>query len=404
MEIIVDDRERAIFEYLEEASSKYMMNYKIQRNEVGDYAICYKGYILLLIERKTWVDLAASIRDGRKENVQKLLAVREKTGCQVGYLIEGDASPRFDKKYGNLPVKNLRAHLDHLAFRDGIHMFYSKDLEYTASRLFELATNYMSIKEVIKSIDDLESTKDSTTGSNVSELKTKQHCEISIHEQLLRCIPGVGSIISVLLANAGVTLKSLYELEHTPDSIASIQYASGAMIGLDKGTRIAHGTKKVIDSKSASAHKNHVRILATIPLVSKVTAEKILESVSIADIISGNTDVDELANIKRNEKTKLGRKTAENIIKHLCGETAAGVDKSAVKQPETDKPKTEQKPGKLDKSAEQKPSKSQSKTEQPSSKSKQKPSTAVISRKITIKPAPADDLLDSYADLIEDSD
>ena len=97
MEIIVDDREKAVFPYLEDASHKYLIDYKIQRNEVGDYAICYKGYIMMIIERKTWEDLAASMRDGRKTNVQKLISVREKTGCQIAYLIEGNATPPFDK-------------------------------------------------------------------------------------------------------------------------------------------------------------------------------------------------------------------------------------------------------------------------------------------------------------------
>jgi ERCC4-type nuclease len=62
MEIIVDDREKAIIPYLEPQANKFVIPYKVQRNEVGDYAIVYKGYILMIIERKTWVDLASSFR------------------------------------------------------------------------------------------------------------------------------------------------------------------------------------------------------------------------------------------------------------------------------------------------------------------------------------------------------
>ena len=43
--------------------------------------------ILFVIERKTWTDLASSLRDGRKENNKKLLKIREETKCQLIYLI-----------------------------------------------------------------------------------------------------------------------------------------------------------------------------------------------------------------------------------------------------------------------------------------------------------------------------
>ena len=109
MEIIVDDRERSIIPYIKILSDEKNFNYKVQRCQVGDYAIAYKGYILLAIERKTWIDLASSLRDGRKENVNKLIALREKTGCQIAYLIEGNASPPFKQMYSRIPYKNLRA-------------------------------------------------------------------------------------------------------------------------------------------------------------------------------------------------------------------------------------------------------------------------------------------------------
>lgn len=307
MELIIDDRERAVFEYLEECSHKTHINYKIQRNEVGDYAITYKGYILVLIERKTWVDLAASLRDGRKENVQKLLSVREKTGCQVGYLIEGDATPRFDKTFGRLPLKNLRSHLDHLSFRDGIHMFYSKDPEYTANRLFELAQNYLSMKEVIKEIDSLD-----TVDSNDSSLKEKQVTGIAVNEQLLRCIPGIGSVISAILAEEGITLPKLYMEKCSIDSIAGLKYTSGSLVGLDKAKKVCK-IKDIIDSNSIANNKVKVRMLSSIPLISKSTAEKIIETVELSKVITGEVTCDEIAEIKKSEKIRIGPKAAKNI-------------------------------------------------------------------------------------------
>ena len=219
MEIIVDDRERMVFSSLEECSHLSTINYKIQRCEVGDYAITYKGHILLIIERKTWEDLAASLRDGRKANVAKLIALREKTNCQIAYLIEGDATPPFNKMYGFFPIKNLRSHLDHLSFRDNIHIYYSKNPEYTAKRLFELAQNYLTLRDVINNINNLVTSNinggndinDTTNTTNIDQLQKKQIDNLGINDQLLRCIPGVGSIICTVLAEAGVTVHNLYK-------------------------------------------------------------------------------------------------------------------------------------------------------------------------------------------------
>jgi ERCC4-type nuclease len=307
MEIIVDDRERAVFDYLEECSHNSHINYKIQRNEVGDYAITYKGYILLIIERKTWVDLAASLRDGRKENVNKLIALREKTGCQIGYLIEGDATPSFDKKFGRMPLKNLRSHLDHLSFRDGIHMFYSKNLEYTANRLFELAQNYLTLKDIIKEIDTMAPT------ANDDSLQQKQVKNLGMNEQLLRCIPGIGSIISTVLAEAGITLANLYLETYELDSIAKLKYASGSFIGIEKAKKICK-IKSIIDSNSVVNNTIKTKILMCVPLITKCTADKILSQVSLSSIINGETPSDTIANIYKTEKTRVGDKAAQNIL------------------------------------------------------------------------------------------
>lgn len=318
MEIIIDDREKAVFPYLEDASHKYLIDYKIQRNEVGDYAICYKGYILMVIERKTWEDLSASMRDGRKNNIQKLISLREANGCQIAYLIEGNATPPFDKKYGRLPVKNLRAHLDHLAIRDGVHMIYSKDLEYTANRLFELAYNYSTTKELIKNIDDMEK---ETENKETTQLKEKQNTadsKITINEQILRSLPGIGSIISSVLADNGVNLHKLY-YEPDLDALAGFKYATGATIGITKMTKILAGVKKTFTSTSDASHKVRVRILTCIPLISKATANKILDEINILDVVNGIITVEELAVLNKTEKTKLGKKAAENIIKYLKG-------------------------------------------------------------------------------------
>jgi ERCC4-type nuclease len=315
MEIIIDDREKAVIPYLEKYANKNTIPFKIQRNEVGDYAITYQGYILMIIERKTWVDLAASFRDGRKNNVQKLIELRNRTKCQIAYLIEGPATPSLTQLFGRIPVRALRAHLDHLAIRDGIHILYSKDEDYTAMRLFELASNYLSLKEIIQNINTLVDSKNEQ--NNTDELQCDMGKQRSINEQLLQCLPSVGCLVSTVLADNGISLIGLYHQKYTASEIANLRYPSGSTIGLERGRKLAEGTKKLIDSQSKTSKKIHIRLLSTIPLISKKTAEIILQQTTLALILSGSLSADILANIEKSPNVRVGPKAAQNILEYF---------------------------------------------------------------------------------------
>jgi ERCC4-type nuclease len=354
MEIIVDDRERAVSPFFEDLSDSEHIEYRVKRLEVGDYAICYKGYIMIIIERKSLADLAASMRDGRKANLAKLIALREATGCQIAYLIEGNPFTAEDKLVSRIPMKNLTAHLDHIAFRDGIHMLWANNPQGCAQRLFTLSRNYSTIKpspfadvEVLiaeekeeaknnpdtadadHNPDDTDHNPDDPAdkmqatggGGNTALLTDKKINEvkqISIQEQLLQCLPGVGSIVSTLLAEQNVTLRGIYQGAYTAEVIARIKFPTGKSIGLERANKIVD-CKKIFTSTSQIARKTHVRILATIPKISRATAEKILGTVSLADILSGNTTCDVLRDIARSEKSKLGESAAKSILQYMCG-------------------------------------------------------------------------------------
>jgi ERCC4-type nuclease len=145
MEIVCDDRERGVISELVKLQKKSGIKISVSRVKTGDFTIVGQdGTILANIERKTWKDLAASIKDGRTKNLQKQLQLREKTGCMVYYLIEGIAFPG-KKSFGRIKAKYLEAHLDHVMIRDNIHVIRSRDIEGTAGRLIQLANNFVSL-------------------------------------------------------------------------------------------------------------------------------------------------------------------------------------------------------------------------------------------------------------------
>jgi ERCC4-type nuclease len=64
--IVADDRERLVIPYLHEHIrnvGKNDMELKVARIQIGDYAIYKNDQILFSIERKSLVDLSASIND-----------------------------------------------------------------------------------------------------------------------------------------------------------------------------------------------------------------------------------------------------------------------------------------------------------------------------------------------------
>lgn len=332
MELIIDDRERQIVPHIEEYhnNSESEIPYKVKRLEVGDYAINYRNYILFIIERKTWNDLAASLRDGRKANINKLLHVREKTGCQLIYLIEGPAYPPPTKKFNRMPAKHLIAHLDHIAFRDGIHMQFTKDCEHTARRLFELARNYSTIKNPspLKEIDDLIDENTTTGGDPTSDdaisapqtslLTEKQSLQISVQEQLLQCMPSIGCVVSNILTDNNISFFSLYSGQHGEGQLSQLQYSDGRKLGLKRSQKIINNFK-MIKGTSALSHKCKIRILSSIKGVSPTTAKLIADAYTLEQLMN-HADVDTLKNFSRG-KTKLGVSVATSIISTLRNNT-----------------------------------------------------------------------------------
>jgi ERCC4-type nuclease len=368
MEIITDDREKHVVPHFDEYKNEYNINYKVERMNVGDYAISYKNYIIVIIERKTWADLAASIRDGRKANIEKLKQLRETVGCQIAYLIEGPAMPKPNDKFARMPYKNLRSHLDHLAFRDSVHMLYSNDATTSARRIMELALNISTDKITCKEIDALiladadnnndpnkiddkveintvdkiddkiddnnnnkigdkiddkinsiddNSNVENKTGGTVHALHDTYKSAVNVGDQLLQCIPTVGPLVSAVMVQNGVTLSGLYNGQFDIDFIANLTYATGALIGRVRAQKIINGIS-LLDKDTKAANKMKLNVLTSIPNVSTAAANAILAATSIPNIINGITTEYQLAALQKTAKSKVGYKAANNLITYLC--------------------------------------------------------------------------------------
>lgn len=299
--LIIDDRERKIVPFIKKICGDYSISYKIARLTVGDYAIMYNGHILAIIERKTWKDMAASIKDGRSKNVEKLKSVERETKCTVFYFVEGVLHPNPKHKTGHIPYKNLVSHMDHLQIRDNIHLIQTRNKEATARRLFTLTENIGTLK--------VDFFKELKKGGGEQTLKKKIPAkEEEIVLGVWKAIPFITFKTAKLFIDAGYTIKQLIKGDIKREEIAMLEYPSG--------TKIGQRAKKILAIIDAPK-KHYVNLLAAIPLISKNTAKVILEIYDIQTLLNLSEPLGKIKDIQKTKKTKIGQAAANNLIKFL---------------------------------------------------------------------------------------
>jgi len=109
--------------------------YQVLQITTADYVICApNGNILCAIERKSLKDYAASLKDGRSENKQKLIDLRTEKRCKIFYIIEGPAHPSADTMFCGIRYRNIQSSIFHLMM-DDISIIPTSDTLDTARTL-----------------------------------------------------------------------------------------------------------------------------------------------------------------------------------------------------------------------------------------------------------------------------
>jgi ERCC4-type nuclease len=315
--LIIDDREQKIIPYLKNINDDEI-EIKIDRINIGDYCIIWKDYILFAIERKTWKDLSASIKDGRKENVNKLISIRTKYPlCKVFYLIEGKSRYSPNKKFNRIPYKNLQSHLDHLMMRDNIFIIYSSDIEDTSKRLIELIKNFITLQSpILNEISLLTGGEEIQEKKSEELLKTKIiKSDIEIIYNIWCCIPGITTKTANLFIEKDIHISDLLLNKINEDYIYLMKYPSGSIIG--------KRTKKIIkiqNLKDENNNKYYVLMLSCIKGITKKTATLLLENFFIKDLLENKIDKNNIINLKKTEKNIIGKKVTDDIFKFFIKE------------------------------------------------------------------------------------
>jgi len=298
MELVVDDRERAVIIYLSK-----ILKVKVERITVGDYAYVYKGKVVVIVERKSLADLASSIKDGRMENNNKLLEAQKKHGCQILYIVEGSSYPNLERKIGRMPYKCLQGKLDSLLFRHNIKIIWTKDCEHTAKRLAGLTSTFTKFAKdgLYGEFKDVEGGENHAVKiNNVIKPKHKVNLD-QVHLQMLTKLDGV----SYKTAMAALQHYTVFQLL-TGQTDATKCYN---MVYVDSGLRLGpRGTKMHnIRGRLHTLDKVQQKMLSCINGITVNTAERILASVSFNDLVMLKFPDGKIANIQKSEKRKMGK-------------------------------------------------------------------------------------------------
>jgi ERCC4-type nuclease len=212
---------------------------KKEQMAVGDIILENdKGEVVLIFERKTLYDLAASIRDGRYNEQSFRLDKENIYNHNIVYIIEGDIE-RYIEKKGRVSRKTLISCMFSLLYYKGFSVFRTNSICETADVIVFFADKYYKTGINDKSRVPYYNSQPSeavlssptTKGSDDSDDNEKYCAALKTHKEkneyitpdniniiMLTCVPGISSKVATQLMREYKSIQNLlYQLEKKPD-------------------------------------------------------------------------------------------------------------------------------------------------------------------------------------------
>jgi len=187
------------------------------------------------IERKTYTDFAASFRDGRyKSELNNMLELRKKTNCQLFFIIEGTAFPSINRTFSRIPYVCILGAINKLMLRHNIFIIQTENEQHTAKKLNELLTSYTLIMEEAANENKIETDIMHATINNATN--TSDNADIAIEEDNTNIIGGNiigGNIMNIMTIMTNASLTQ--RIQKTDEDILLKAWASLKGISLVLG-------------------------------------------------------------------------------------------------------------------------------------------------------------------------
>lgn len=254
MKIIVDEREPALFDRLDaRLSSLKTPSFAILEKRVltlGDILIeTDEGKKVMLIERKTYTDLLASIKDGRyEEQSYRLIHSSGFPLHSVVYLLEG----LFSQLRTPLEKKIIYSAMTSLHFFKGFSLYKTSTVDetaewliYTADKIerefgkgripYYLTSTFAGTLRLRDQEGTHDTHKEEPTGSDycsvVKKVKKENVTPENIGEIVLCQIPGISSVTAMaIMSNFTSFNHFIQELQSNPQCIDAITVTSNGKV------------------------------------------------------------------------------------------------------------------------------------------------------------------------------
>jgi ERCC4-type nuclease len=203
---------------------------------IGDVIISQNGVDLVIIERKSLSDLAASIKDGRYEEQSYRLNGHPSHNHNIIYLVEGNMltlnqfKDRTDKT-------TLYSAMFSLNYYKGFSVLRSMNLDETALILCNMAYKinrthdktafYSNLTTISPTTSEEPQSTPSDYCGVVKKVKKDNITPENIGEIMLSQIPGISSVSAVAIMSQFKTLNNLVlSLNENPDCLKGISYTN----------------------------------------------------------------------------------------------------------------------------------------------------------------------------------
>jgi ERCC4-type nuclease len=254
MKIIVDEREHALYDRLDaRLSSLKNPSFAILEKRVlhlGDILIeTDEGKKVMLIERKTYTDLLASIKDGRyEEQSYRLIHSSGYPLHSVVYLLEG----LFSQLRTPLEKKIVYSSMTSLHFFKGFSLYKTSTVDETAEWLiftadkierefgkgripYYLTQTFAGTLHLRDQEDTTDTPKEEPSGSNycsvVKKVKKENVTPDNIGEIVLCQIPGISSVTAMSIMSHFTSFNHfMQELQSNPQCIDTITATSNGKV------------------------------------------------------------------------------------------------------------------------------------------------------------------------------
>lgn len=364
--IVADDREtngaNPYFESCISANNKAYggpkIEYSISRVTTGDYHIIYKDKIHISFERKTWKDLAASIKDRRIDSQHRQMeSLSADSGTRIIYIIEGSKKGQGGK-IGKISISTLETKIRRIVLH-GSQVEMSKSQHETAEIIVAYAREIIRLTEekketfflgqftniVVEELPELYTQKIASINSAFAEVgytvggkveqqqenQEKQKTEDRLTQMNIRSdcdvleamwcsIKNVSEktfpILSASYTLQELILSNLEDMRRYQAEIAEIMYpGTNIRIGEKRAKSIVLiGYNGLRESLIAKRDAAWVKLLIQIPGVSEETAQLVLKNFSLKTICRDQVSYEEIADLTRENGRRIG-KVAQSILK-----------------------------------------------------------------------------------------